>query len=626
MEQTLIINSIIDSVPRGLILLDKVFVIQEWNKWMETHSNIPRNKAVGQRLPKLFPGIESHHAFHNLTSALEHNHSLILTPSIHKYLIPMPTASYLGNEGPEQMRQMVQGSAINVDGVWRYVVFIEDATPKFISEVKLRCSLQDLKDKNKDLEQAVMETITANRLKSEFLANMSHEIRTPLNAIIGFADLLGKEVKSAKGREYLDVITAGGHSLLELINDILDLSKVEAGKLDLEYGVVDLREVVSEMAAIFLHRADEKNLSLVFDVQHNVTCCFILDQVRLKQVLSNLVSNAIKFTDEGGVHISASAVEKEDGWELTFEVRDSGIGIPKEEQELVFGVFNQCLHQDYNQYGGTGLGLAICKQLCELMNGEISVESEPGQGTRFRVVLRAVERASADKQNEVNFRHEYFFKNASVLIVDDVIYNRQLLEGYLEDSALTLHFAANGLEACEKVKSEKIDLILMDMKMPVMDGYEATRLIKQSEDTKNTPIIAVTASVLAKSEKEISTICDAYLRKPVSEGNLLECLAKYLKCEVSREVVEAKKEKTKVVLSVEAFVANTELRQILSDAQTGQSINEYTSLLAELQKLNSETKINGLAAWCAAFEEALNMYNTSELYKLTQDLSSKASQ
>lgn len=375
----------------------------------------------------------------------------------------------------------------------------------------------------------------ATLAKSEFLANMSHEIRTPMNAILGFAGLLSEQVQDPKLKSFVNTIQTAGNNLLVLINDILDLSKIEAGKLHIEKAPCNLAHLFAELDDIFRLKVAELPLSLVFDIDPQLPPSLHLDEVRLRQVLFNLLGNAIKFTEQGEIRVCVHS-ENEDvihsTIDLALSVEDSGIGISGEQQEAIFQQFAQSSGQDTKKYGGTGLGLSISRRLVEMMGGTLTLSSQLGKGANFSVYLPGVNVASLMVDpviGDASTATEIDFLAAKILVVDDVEDNRELLLANFADTPLVVCTASNGLEALELASAEDFDLILMDIRMPLMDGYEAAEKIKQR---KNTPIIALTASVMSNELSQIKQHkFDGYLRKPVSRVDLFDELSKFLPCE-----------------------------------------------------------------------------------------------
>ena len=375
---------------------------------------------------------------------------------------------------------------------------------------------------------------SANRAKSEFLANMSHEIRTPMNAILGFADILERYVVEKKYLDYLRGIQSAGTNLLKLIDDILDLSKIEAGRLDIQYEPCDPHIFCNELHQIFSLRAQEKGLDFRITINPKLPRSLLLDEIRLRQILFNILGNAVKFTHQGYVSLRVDAVEYQGDTstiDLVFEVSDSGIGIPKEQQTLIFEPFRQQEGQSTRKYGGTGLGLTISRRLVEMMNGTIELESTPEQGTTFTITLPNVKVAALSRHytivQEDNLRN-ISFQDARILVVEDIESNRSVVRGFLEPYNVEIFEAADGQEGIRMAREHKPDVILMDMQMPIMDGYEAIRTLRLNEDIRTIPVIALTASALESEADTIVSSCQAYLQKPIRCNDLLECLVKVL--------------------------------------------------------------------------------------------------
>lgn len=391
--------------------------------------------------------------------------------------------------------------------------------------------LNALKREKAEQEQAALRAEAESAAKTEFLARMSHEIRTPMNALLGIAQLLQDTRLDKTQKRYVDTLLGSGHSLLHVIDDVLDYSKIVAGKVELEMIDFNLLDLLDECVQIFSIKVREKSISLVCERARDLPVYVCGDVGRLRQVLLNLLSNAIKFTEAGTVHLRASLDEQTDAHvRLHFEVEDSGIGIATEKLPLLFNSFTQADSSTSRQYGGTGLGLAICRQLVELMQGRISVSSALNQGSlfRFSVLLRtsALREAPAAQDALTDIR----FDGAQALVVEDNSINQLVISGFLQKLGIRVRLAGSGLEALDilRARQQSFDVIFMDCEMPGMDGFEATRQLRQWErqqGVKSHVVIALTAHALP----EHRTLClaagmDDYLSKPLLMPRLIERL------------------------------------------------------------------------------------------------------
>jgi signal transduction histidine kinase/DNA-binding response OmpR family regulator len=375
---------------------------------------------------------------------------------------------------------------------------------------------------------------SAVRSKSEFLATMSHEVRTPMNGVLGIAELLLDTPLNPKQRDYAETILRSGQALLEISNDILELSKIEAGKLELEMMPFDPVQVVNDVTALSSPRASAKGLSLVADVAADVPRDLIGDPNRLRQVLSNLVGNSLKFTVAGRIRIELKSVEKLEGESvLGFAIHDTGIGMTPEQLAKLFRPYSQAEASTTRRYGGTGLGLAISLRLVELMGGAFRVQSVPGEGSTFSFNIRCklAEPGSARATTGSIPLHRRFA--GRVLLVEDNVVNRKVARATLEGFGLEVLEAENGSLALDLLERAQVDVVLMDMHMPVMDGLEATRRIRAAEASGkfngHLPIIAMTANVL----REAVDACresgmDDFLPKPFQRQQMVDVLARFL--------------------------------------------------------------------------------------------------
>jgi signal transduction histidine kinase/ActR/RegA family two-component response regulator len=388
----------------------------------------------------------------------------------------------------------------------------------------------------------------ANQAKSEFLANMSHEIRTPMTAILGFTDMLLNRLTDQEDLEAVQTIHRNGHHLLAVINDILDLSKIEAGKLDAERTQCSPFEILADVESLMRASAAEKGLSFSLEYRGRIPESIETAPVRLRQILLNLVGNAVKFTERGEVRITARLATAPSGLPcLQIDVHDTGIGMTSEEIERVFDPFTQANSSTTRQFGGSGLGLAICKRLAGMLGGEIRVQSTPGEGSTFTVEvatgsldgLRLVypQEPSPKDTGRTSSAISPASLTGRILLVEDGVDNQRLISLILEKAGATVNLATNGREALEAVfpvdaiqaRMEPFDVILMDIQMPEMDGHEAT--CKLREGGFNGPIIALSAHAL---EHEIQRIleagCTEYLAKPIRREDLIRAIERNMVC------------------------------------------------------------------------------------------------
>lgn len=387
------------------------------------------------------------------------------------------------------------------------------------------------------LRKAVETAERASQIKSEFLANMSHEIRTPMNAIMGMNEILKATPLDEEQRRYLDICHKASETLLAIIDDVLDISKIEAGHLKIEYSDFKLRELIDDTIKISGFRTASKGLKITHDFDSSLHDFFSGDPYRVRQILMNLVGNAIKFTEKGEIKISVSAnSHKGRRGNLLFSVSDTGVGIPLEAQHKLFQYFQQADASVTKRFGGTGLGLAICKRLIEMMDGEIWFTSVEGSGTTFFFTLscpHAFVRDSVSKPmtSPLSTNPVTPSSGCKILLVDDSEDNRILILTYLKKSGHLITQAENGQEAVEKAKAGDFDLIFMDMQMPVLDGYNATRLIREWEaerERQAVPIIALTAYALKEEEqKTYAAGCNRHISKPVNKQQILDVIAEF---------------------------------------------------------------------------------------------------
>ncbi|MGI9430102.1 MAG: ATP-binding protein, partial [Bythopirellula sp.] len=433
------------------------------------------------------------------------------------------TMGLTSGEGKRQIFNVNCNPVMGAEGQYRGVLTsFDDVT--MLEETKV------------ELAESKVAAESANRAKSEFLARMSHEIRTPMNAILGFTDVLrrGIDVDEAERLDYLSTIHTSGQHLLSLINDILDLSKVEAGKLELELQSCSPLEIVAEVVDVMRARAEEKEIQLSYESDGPVPATIQSDPTRLRQIVTNLVGNALKFTDQGGVCVSVRLANTNNGPRLQCAVRDTGVGMPQTALDKIFDPFSQADESVTRKFGGTGLGLSICKRFTEALGGELTVTSQLGKGSVFTATLatgsldgvdsitadqlRSTMRPAPTKLNTLQL------PPSRILVADDAEANRKLMQLVLTRAGVTVDLAENGQVALERAAEHRYDIVLMDMQMPVMDGATATRRLREAGFTR--PIIALTADAMKGSEQKCREAgCSGFLTKPVDMDRLISTLA-----------------------------------------------------------------------------------------------------
>lgn len=392
-----------------------------------------------------------------------------------------------------------------------------------------------VRERTRELEASRQEALRASEAKSDFLANMSHEIRTPITAILGFSELAIEQVRDPEVLKFVQTIDRNGRHLLDLVNDILDLSKIEAGKVEIEELPCSVDQLTGEVASLLAGRASQKGLTLEFEKVGSVPEAVETDPMRLRQILLNIIGNAIKFTPEGSVRVQLRAARESGAIRLVFDVVDTGVGIGPDKVDRIFSEFEQADTSITRRFGGTGLGLAISRRMASMLGGEVElVHSEPEVGSTFRITIRAADIGAPWSgiptpvpRSEARLPVESLpsMEGLRILLVEDSPTNRNLFVFILEREGIQLGIACDGREALAEVErahaaDEAYDVILMDMQMPVLDGYSAAAELRRRGET--TPIIALTAqAMVGDRERCLAAGCTAYVPKPVDRRMLL---------------------------------------------------------------------------------------------------------
>lgn len=469
----------------------------------------------------------------------------------------------------------------------------------------------------------------ANQEKTEFISHISHEIRNPINVISGFVDLLEDEVNDPGEKELIIPLKAATGNLLGLVNDLLDISKAELGKLQIEMKTVDTKQTISNMEKMFERRIKEKGLDFIVEVDPKFPEFIKTDGLRTAQIMQNLIGNAIKFTEQGYIKVVVKfeTLPVQGKITITILIEDTGIGIPKSEREKIFEKYRQMTGQSYEKYQGSGLGLSISRKIAKLLGGTLKVIDKYGQGSCFELTLKEVEVVSKEKAKKPDeAEDDYQFSGSKVLVVDDEKLNRDLVLWNLRPYKLKLFFAENGKEALNKALINKPDIILMDLLMPKMDGIESIELIKVYENLKDIPIIVISAIIGPENEEKIKELADGMMRKPVLQKDLVKELAKFLphKIVTGEKVAVESKIKTlppgsPIPPELRALVIEKHLPQI-KNLKEEMSIDEIEVFTKDLKKLAEKYKCKSINTWADNMLSQTRNFNVSEIVKSLDNL------
>ncbi len=390
---------------------------------------------------------------------------------------------------------------------------------------------QRIKQRTEALEESMQHALAASRAKSEFLANMSHELRTPMNGFLGMIELVIDSSLTAEQREQLETAQRSALSLLQLLNDILDLSKIESGRMVLEHIPFNLRLLVKDCVRSHTTKAMQKGVRLVMDIEPAIASQFIGDPLRVRQILHNLLSNAVKFTSVGqvAVTIRAGEADRDGALEMILTVADTGMGIAEEKLPLIFEKFTQADGSITRRFGGTGLGLAITRRLAEIHGGGVTVTSQLEVGSSFRVTLKLRPTETTVTAEPESLPRELALAKGRILVVEDNLVNQKVIQGLLKKRGYSTAVSSDGAQALALLDSTSFDLVLMDVQMPVLDGLETTRRLRASERWRELPIIAMTAHAMSGDrDRCLNAGMDEYLTKPINSRELYSTIEKYL--------------------------------------------------------------------------------------------------
>ncbi|MFN6075267.1 MAG: ATP-binding protein, partial [Fluviicola sp.] len=469
--------------------------------------------------------------------------------------------------------------------------------------------------------------IAENSLKSKdvFVANMSHEIRTPLNAILGMSQLLQNSGLTDRQHKYVDAIHTSSENLLTIVNDLLDFAKIESGKMELDISANNLNKIIQNVIQLWNLKIDQKGLMFFKDIDIPEKAYYLFDSTRLFGILNNLIHNALKFTSHGYISLEVSIVylnQEED--EIHFSIEDTGIGISNEKQEIIFESFIQAENSTSRNFGGTGLGLAIVKELINKMNGKIEVLSELNKGSTFSFKIPLKKCISPAEIKEKSIQSD-FLKNKTVLLVEDNEINRFMAQTILESWNMQVFIAENGAIAVEFLTTNSVDVVLMDMQMPILDGVQATWMIRNKLNLK-VPIIALTANA-SQTEKEkcLDAGMNLYLSKPYKQEELLEVFAETFEDKIEYITVSNKpnlKENTLSLVDLSLLVQNTNSDKVFMEKMLNLVISETEKKSAEIKELLTCKNYDAIKRIAHSMKPSLDHVSKKEIRNLVREVES----
>lgn len=575
---------IFDYINEGIFVLRKNYMVRFWNQCLENWTGIKKDSIIDKSIFDLFPHLDNGVYKSRIDQVFQNGPPVIFSSQLHAHIFPCP----LPNGSLKTLQTVVTSFSWDGECENEALFTIQDVTDHSFR-------IKQYHNLNNKLIVLKEESERANLAKSTFLANMSHEIRTPMNAILGYSQiLLNRKDLNSDQRLTIKTIDSSGKNLLDLINEVLDISKIEAGKMELYSINFDLKEIISAVSAMFELRCKQKRLNWKVS-EFNKSCIVFGDQVKLRSILINLIGNAVKFTKSGEVEFKVSTLNNQ---QFLFEVIDSGVGIASKDQQHIFEPFHQ--EESGSKMGGTGLGLAISNKQLELMESRLLLDSTLGKGSRFYFTLSLpkgtgdIEKRSERFKNILHLAEGYYVK---ALVVDDIKENRDVLTAFLLDLKIDVKQAVDGRDCLEKVREYLPDIIFMDMRMPIMNGEQAIKEIQEEFGNDRFKIVIVTASALEQNrERYIQLGTQEFIAKPFRIEQISSCLHKLLDIEFEYDKEESPEQKSINILSpdLSKILLSEQLHTELIDAAEMHSITKLEVAINKLRCDNEE--YNKLAA------------------------------